>query len=125
MKKLAKLAFLLFLSFGVFLLIRDGLNPPTYKDCGIVEKKMTVAHGRNRSDLVLLVNFEKAGEKAIEVDATSYMKYETGNKVCFMLQDESKQAMYKLIFLYKLFSAFILLIWAVYWLIDKDKIWKD
>jgi hypothetical protein len=123
MKKLAKLAFLLFLSFGVFLLIRDGLNPPTYKDCGIVEKKMTVAHGRSRSDLVLLVNFEKTGEKAIEVDATSYMKYETGNKVCFMLQDESKQAMYKLIFLYKLFSAFILSIWVVYWLMDK--IWKD
>jgi len=123
MKKLAKLAFLLFLSFGVFLLIRDGLNPPTYKDCGIVEKKMTVAHGRSRSDLVLLVNFEKAGEKAIEVDATSYMKYETGDKVRFMLQDESKQAMYNLIFLYKLFSAFILSIWAVDW--SMDKIWKD
>ena len=115
MKKLTKLAFFLVLLFGVFLLFRDGLNPPTYKDCGIIEKKMTVAHGRSRSDLLLLVNFEKTGKKAIEVDATSYMKYEPGDRVCFMLQDESKQEEYKWIFLYKLFSLFTLLIWAAYW----------
>jgi hypothetical protein len=115
MKKLTKLTFLLTLIFGVFLLFRDGLNPPEYKDCGVVEKKMTVAHGRSRSDLILLVNFRKTGEKAIEVDATTYMKYETGDRVCFMLQDESKQEMYKLIFLYKLFSVFTLFVWVAYW----------
>lgn len=115
MKKISKLAFLSFLLFGFFLLIRDGLNPPTYKDFGIVEKKMTVAHGRSRSDLLLLINFEKTGKKAIEVDATSYMKYEPGDRVCFMLQDESKQVTYKWIFLYKLFSVFTLFIWAAYW----------
>jgi hypothetical protein len=115
MKKLTKLSFFLVLLLGVFLLIRDGLNPPTYKDCGIVEKKMTVAHGRSRSDLILLINFEKTGKKAIEVDATSYMKYEPRDRVCFMLQDESKQEMYKWIFLYKLFSVFTLFIWVAYW----------
>jgi len=118
MIKLAKEALFLVLSFGVFLLIRDGLNPPTYKDCGIVEKKMTVAHGRSRSDLILLVNFGKTGEKAIEVDATTYMKYEPGDRVCFMLQDESKQAMYKWVFLYKLLSILILFIWAAWWGLD-------
>jgi hypothetical protein len=115
MKKLIKVAFLLALLLGVFLLIRDGLNPPKYKDCGIVEKKMTVAHGRSRSDLILLVNFEKTEEKSIEVDATTYMKYDPGDRVCFMLQDESKQEMYNLIFLYKLFSVFILFVWVAYW----------
>ncbi len=115
MKKLTKLSFFLVLLLGVFLLIRDGLNPPTYKDCGVVEKKMTVAHGRSRSDLILLVNFEKTGKKAVEVDATSYMKYEPGDRACFMLQDESKQVMYKWIFLYKLFSVFTLFIWVAYW----------
>ena len=126
MKKLTKVSFLLALLLGVFLLIRDGLNPPTYKDCGVVEKKMTVAHGRSRSDLILLVNFEKTGGKAIEVDATSYMKYDPGDRVCFMLQDESKQVMYKWVFLYKLFSVFILPLWAAHWglntsLRDDDK----
>ena len=115
MKKLTKLSFFWVLWFGCFLLIRDGLNPPKYKDCGIVEKKMTVANGRSRSDLILLVNFGKTGEKSIEVDATTYMKYDPGDRACFMLQDESKQGMYKWIFLYKLFSVFTLFIWVAYW----------
>ncbi len=115
MKKLAKLSFFLILLFGVFLLTRDGLNPPTYKDCGIVEKKMMIEHGGTRSDLLLLVNFKKTGKKSIEVDATSYMKYEPGDRSCFMLQDESNQVMYKWIFLYKLCSVFTLFLWVFYW----------
>jgi len=118
MIKLAKESLFLVLLFGAFLFVRDGIDPPTYKDCGVVEKKMTLAHGKSRSDLILFVNFEKTGEKAIEVDATTYMKYEPGDRICLMLKDGSKQQMYVWISMYKILSAIILFIWVAYWGLD-------
>jgi hypothetical protein len=126
LKKLAILSFQLVLLFGTFLLImdgKDGLNPPVYKDCGVVEKKMTVEHGRSRSDLILLVNFEKTGEKAIEVSTTSYMKHEPGDRVCFTCADQSKLPMHRWILLYKFCSVFILLVWIVHLILYKFLMW--
>ena len=114
-----KIMFLLVLLIGNFLLFRDGLNPPKYKDRGIVEKKMMIPQGKSSTDLMLFIKFEKTGEKAIEVNSTTYMKYERGDKVCFMLRDKSKESEYALISMYKLLSLFILVIWVFHWIVTK------
>lgn len=114
-----KLVLLVICLFGVFLMVRDGLDGPKYEDCGTVEKKMTVPYGKGEANLMMLVRFQKSGPKAIEVDATTYMKYEPGDRVCFNLRDESAETRTAWLGIYKLASAVIIFFWGIFLFVNQ------
>ena len=90
-KKSTVIAFLgIFLIFtGIALSISEGIYPETYKDCGKVKNKIVVPGGYKRSGKTFLgVQFQKTGFKAVQVDETTYLKYESGDSVCFNLQKD-------------------------------------
>ena len=109
-KKSTVIAFLgIFLIFtGIAFSIREGIYPETYKDCGKIKNKIVVPGGYKRSGKTFLgVQFQKTGFKAVQVDETTYLKYEVGDSVCFNLQKD-QTAKDKLWILFKLGSWLIL-----------------
>ena len=67
-----------------------------YQDCGKVvgssSEDRPIKHG-TQTDLYLLIQFEKQGFKAQEVDPTTYYKYKNkiGTKICFNQKDINKE----------------------------------
>lgn len=98
---------------------------PEIEDCGEIVSKsddeVRIKHGY-RTNLYLNVQFEKNGFKSMQVNPTTYFKYQKGQRVCFDLYDESTPEYNWIICL--LGYAFIILICAVaafsfiYYLID-------
>ena len=109
-KKSTVIAFLgiLLIFTGIAFSIREGIYPETYKDCGKIKNKIVVPGGYKRSGKTFLgVQFQKTGFKAVQVDETTYLKYEVGDSVCFNLQKD-QTAKDKLWILFKLGSWLIL-----------------
>ena len=109
-KKSTVIAFLgiLLIFTGVAFSISEGIYPETYKDCGKIKNKIVVPGGYKRSGETFLgVQFEKTRFKAVQVDETTYLKYEVGDFVCFNLQKD-QTAKDKAWILFKLGSWLIL-----------------
>lgn len=98
---------ILFIFTGIGFSIREGVYPETYKDCGKIKNKLVVPGGYKSSGKTFMgVQFQKTGFKSVQVDETTYLKYEPGDSVCFNLTKDqtSKDKMW---ILFKLGSCLI------------------
>lgn len=101
---------------------------PTYLDCGKVIKKsqeeVSIRRGV-RTELYLIVEFEKSGLKAQYVNPTTYFKFNKGDTVCFNIQEEvSDSHKAKMFFGFILFMVFcfVLVIFFVAYLVGEENI---
>lgn len=108
-----------FIFTGIAFSISEGMYPETYKDCGKVKNKIVVPGGYKQSGKTFLgVQLEKTGFKAVQVDETTYLKYEVGDSVCFNLEKD-QTTKDKAWILFKIGSWFILLFGGGVYLLDR------
>lgn len=87
-------------------------------DTGVIVSKsndeVNIKHG-TKTELYLNIQFKKEGFRSIEVDPTTYFKYETGNTVSFKIPKELKiQEFFGIVFtiIIILFIVYIFILWV-------------
>lgn len=80
------------IGFLLYSVVFVTCNPitPKYQDCGAVTMKsndeVAMKYG-TRTELYLLVSFDKSGSRAMNVSPTTYFNTRVGDRLCFMLPE--------------------------------------
>jgi len=81
----------IYLLYCIYHFSVNNVNP-TYLDCGKVIAKsndeVPIKHGV-RTELYLIVNFNKSGVKSIQSNTETYFTKNVGDSVCFNLSQET------------------------------------
>ena len=111
---------LLLILVGISLpLFNDSIFPDQVKRCGKVIDKMVIPKHKSSADLVFLVQFENEFVD-IEVNRATYMRFHTGDNVCFMLPPKESSSVTGLMILYMMLSWIGCGIYIIHFFVNDD-----
>lgn len=106
---------IVFVLFGISLpMFDDSVFPDGVRRCGTITEKMVVPKGRSEADLVFGVQFPNEF-KAIDVNKTTFMKFNVGDDACFILPP--KVSVFEgIMLLYVMFAWIVVFLFITYYL---------
>lgn len=110
---------LLLIIMGISLpLFNNSVFPDKVKRCGKVIDKMVIPKHKSSTDLVFLVQFDNKYE-SVDVDRVTYMRFHSGDNVCFMMAPEVS-IIAGLKILYVMAAWFCLCVYIIWSLSEKN-----